>query len=137
MAYEIFEFETVERLADGARVPFEAVPNGSGPDRRRPTLGSVLIWYPQGYFKHTGHVAIITEATDTYVRIAEQNTHDRYWAPGTNYSRELPVHIDAQGRYAIEDTTATRAKVMGWMHVNAPTVAGTLVTPAADGVSSA
>jgi glutathionylspermidine amidase/synthetase len=118
MAYEIFDFDSAFRVSDGERVPFDAVPNSSGPDRRRPRTGCVLIWHPRGYFRHTGHVAIVTEATDTYVRIAEQNTHDRYWQEGTDYSRELVAQIDpSTGAYTILDTTASGAKVCGWMFV--------------------
>ena len=66
MAYEIWDFPTATRLSDGVEVPFDAVPNGSGPERARPTTGSVIIWAPRGYFRGTGHVGIVTEATDTY-----------------------------------------------------------------------
>ncbi len=61
------------------QVPFDAVPNGSGTDRRRPEAGCGLIWREQGHFSGTGPVAIITEVTDTYVRVAEQNVDDTYW----------------------------------------------------------
>lgn len=119
MAYHIFELSHFVRVADRSRVPVIRVPNGanvkSAPDMR-PRLGSVIIWREGGYFRHTGHVAIVVEATDTYIRIAEQNVTDAAW-PG-NYARELPVEISETGEIIVKERLP-RSAVLGWLHLPA------------------
>ena len=104
------------RLADRAAVALDCVPNGSGAERRRPERGDLLIWNDEGDFAGTGHVAVVVEVCDSFVRIAEQNNEDVYWHDGRAYSRELAVTIDAgTGAYTIREHQA--GSVRGWMHV--------------------
>lgn len=107
MAYHIFDLTHVKMVATGKKLPMAAVKNGS---RERPEPGSLLIWNHGGEHGFTGHVAVICEALDTGVRIAEQNYKDRAWAPSQNYGRELPVEIDERGNYWIRNKG-----VLGWM----------------------
>jgi glutathionylspermidine amidase/synthetase len=122
-AWQIFDLPTASRVAGGEAVPWLAVPNG-GPGLRRPQMGSVLIWHEQlgGYYNETGHVAIVTEASDTFVRVAEQNIDDVPWPPGRSWSRELPVTWDATSdSYTIHDPADGQGvpvvplSVRGWM----------------------
>ena len=48
--------------------PYKPLQNGC---KRKPEAGALLIWQEGGEFKHTGHVAIITEVLEDKIRIAE------------------------------------------------------------------
>jgi glutathionylspermidine amidase/synthetase len=118
IAYSVFDMPFAIRISDQSQVPFDCVPNGSGKDRRRPELGSILIWNVGGRYEGTGHIAIVTEANDKFVRVAEQNVDDTYWARGQNYSRELPVTFFAEsGAYTIHDPSGPTSTIRGWMHI--------------------
>ena len=111
MAYEIFNFRHLTHVESGQKLPLHAFKNGSP---KRPQPGALLIWEEGGEFEHTGHVAIITEVSDQWVRIAEQNVHFTPWPNGANFARELRAREDEQGRYWISCTFAD-AEIMGWM----------------------
>jgi hypothetical protein len=128
-AAHMFGMRDAVRLSDGARVAWDCVPNGSGPERARPTAGCLLIWHARGHFVGTGHVAVVTVATDTYVRVAEQNFDDRYWPAGREWARELPVTVDAAtGAYTIGERVD--GEVCGWMQL-ADASAAVLAAPSA------
>jgi glutathionylspermidine amidase/synthetase len=78
-----------------------------------PLKGSLLIWEPRGFFKHTGHVAVIIDVSDTHVDIVEQNVEDTVWPEGINYSRRLPVTRDADGHFHI-GCTYNDTRLLGW-----------------------
>ena len=118
MAYQIFELQHATRLTDKAKVAFDCVPNGSTRERARPAFGSVLIWNEGGMFKWTGHVAIVTEVGDQFVRVAEQNVTDAPWE-GRNWSRQLTVTVDpSSGAFTIHEP-APRSSIRGWMNISA------------------
>lgn len=110
MAYEIFDMKAATDVRTKAKVPWSNVRNGG---REKPQAGAVIIWSDGGEFRWTGHVAIITEVTDSYVRIAEQNVDDAYWPPGRDWARELSVRAD-KGGYHIHEP---RGAVLGWKNV--------------------
>lgn len=111
MAYEIFRLRVVRRVADGAHLPLHSFKNGS---RRVPEAGAMLIWNESGEFETTGHVAIITAVTANAVRIIEQNVEDALWAEGTNWSRELPLHVDEDGGHHVA-CTFENSDILGWV----------------------
>ncbi len=86
MAYDIFRLRTVKKLSDNSLLPLHSFKNGA---RRRPEPGCLLIWEPVGEFAITGHVAIVTEVHDEYLRFADQNDENHVWPKGQNYSRQL------------------------------------------------
>ena len=117
MAYHIFEVPHLIRVSDMARLPLVHVRNGASVTKHAdamPRLGSILIWEEGGFFKHTGHVGIVIEATESHVRIAEQNVTDAKW-PG-HYARELRVERGEDGSYHIVEGYA-RSHVLGWLHM--------------------
>lgn len=116
MAYEIFELQYATRIKDGAQIPWDNIPNGSSP---RPVPGSVLIWEEGGEFQKTGHVAIVTEVSDNWVRVAEQNVNDTFWPEGRDYARELVVDYEPKsGNYFIHESLWTRGgKILGWKNL--------------------
>jgi glutathionylspermidine amidase/synthetase len=119
MAYHIFQLKKFIRVADNTALPVVKCPNGVSIKENpecRPRLGSVIIWEEGGFFRHTGHVGIVVEATDDYVRVAEQNVTDARWRG--NFARELPVTIGADGSYTIRETYR-RSAVLGWLHLPA------------------
>lgn len=126
MAYEGFDLNSFIQLPSMNEIPIECIKNGSTEVSKRPSYGNVIIWNEGGFFRHTGHIGIITEATDAYVRIAEQNYDDLYWPQGRNYSRELPVRIGADGSYFIIDSSLPeysncgKTSVRGWIRVILP-----------------
>lgn len=111
MAYDIFALRHVRRVADNALLPLYSFANGS---KRCPEPGSLLIWKEGGEFDVTGHVAIITERLGDRIRIAEQNFEHNLLPTGQNWSRELPLHCDADGRYHIIESLP-ETSILGWV----------------------
>ena len=111
MAYEIFPLTHATRVSDNSEVPWNNVANGS---TTRPVAGCILIWNEGAEFKWTGHVAVVTAVSDSYVRIAEQNVHDMSWE-GRDYSRELPAVADAAtGAFHVYDRYGKGGTITGW-----------------------
>ncbi|WP_392566302.1 bifunctional glutathionylspermidine amidase/synthase [Utexia brackfieldae] len=110
MAHEIFSLRFLRQIANEVLLPLQAYNNGS---KKMPSAGALLIWQDGGFFKRTGHVAIITEVLDDRVRIAEQNVIHRRLPVGQQWSRELPMRVADDGYYlqdTFDDTT-----ILGWM----------------------
>ncbi len=111
MAYDIFELRSVRNLNDNTLLPLQAFTNGS---RRHPEPGALLIWKEGGEFERTGHVAIVTAASPTYVRVAEQNVDHQSWGEGRDYARELKAGVTPDGEYWITCSYGN-AEILGWM----------------------
>lgn len=111
MAYDIFELRTVRDLNSNTRLPFQAFTNGS---RTHPEVGSLLIWEEGGEFEDTGHVAVITEVTAEYVRIAEQNVGHTAWPQGQDFARELKARVTEDNGFWVECSYAD-GTILGWM----------------------
>lgn len=111
MAYDIFRLRSLKRIKDGERLPLHSFRNGS---LRRPETGCMLVWNEGGDFEHTGHVAMVSEVTDNYVRIIEQNVEHSVWEDGKPWSRELKSEIDSDGRYWVY-CTYQDASILGWV----------------------
>lgn len=110
MAYEIFSLRFVRQVVNDALLPLQAFANGS---QQPPAAGCLLIWQEGGEFKHTGHVAIITEVLEDKVRIAEQNVIHHCLPFGQQWTRELPLTRE-NGGYTLHDTFDDTA-ILGWM----------------------
>lgn len=111
MAYDIFELRSVRDVKHNTTLPLHAFVNGSS---RHPEPGCMLIWGEGGEFERTGHVAIVTEVSNDYVRIAEQNVDHQIWPNGRNYSRELKATVTNDGEYWVSCSFGN-AKILGWM----------------------
>lgn len=111
MAYDIFELRSVRDINANVRLPFNAFTNGN---KAHPIPGCLLIWKAGGEFEHTGHVAVVTEVNDQYVRIAEQNVGHQLWPDGHDYARELSANITQDGEYWISCSYGD-AEILGWM----------------------
>tara|TARA_R110001599_G_scaffold13109_4_gene60296 strand:- start:4578 stop:6479 length:1902 start_codon:yes stop_codon:yes gene_type:complete len=111
MAFDIFELRSVRDVKENTRLPFQAFTNGS---RTHPDVGSLLIWEEGGEFEDTGHVAVITEVTANYVRIAEQNVGHKAWADGQDYARELKVKVTDDNGFWVE-CSYYDGTILGWM----------------------
>ena len=116
MAYEIFSLRFLREVVNDNILPLQAFANGS---RRPPIAGSLLIWQKGGEFKHTGHVAVITQLVGNKVRIAEQNVIHAPLPQGQQWTRELTLEVK-EGVYTIKDTFAD-TKILGWMIQTADT----------------
>ena len=116
MAYEIFSLRFLREVVNDNILPLQAFANGS---RRPPIAGSLLIWQKGGEFKHTGHVAVITQLVGNKVRIAEQNVIHSPLPQGQQWTRELTLEVN-DGRYTIKDTFAD-TEILGWMIQTADT----------------
>lgn len=116
MAYEIFDLPYATKIKDGTQILWKNIRNGCCP---RPIPGSVLIWEEGGEFRQTGHVAIVTEVSDKWVRVAEQNVNDTFWPEGRNYARELKADYDpTTGNYFIHETLWLHGgRILGWMNL--------------------
>jgi len=110
MAYDIFRLRSVKTTA-GEDLPLYSFRNGS---KRRPEPGSLLIWEPAGEFELTGHVAIITEVGDTFIRVAEQNVSHALWVKNQDFSRELSLVRTSDGEYEV-DAGHEGDSVLGWV----------------------
>ncbi len=111
MAYDIFRLRSVKKLQDNSLLPLHSFKNGS---RRRPEPGCLLIFSPIGEFSITGHVAIITEVEDEYVRFADQNDDNRLWPKGQNFSRQLKATLTEEGGYLL-DGGLENVSILGWV----------------------
>ncbi len=111
MAYDIFQLRSVLVISDGSRLPLRSFRNGA---KRPPEPGALLIWDEGGDFETTGHVAVITEATPTYVRVAEQNFRNSLWPQGQSYSRQLNAKVAESGEYWIE-CASNDSTILGWV----------------------
>ena len=111
MAYDIFRLSTVKVVKDGTILPLKSFRNGS---QRRPEPGCMLIWSEGGTFEVTGHVAIVTEVSDRWVRVAEQNVVHHAWEPGADYARELPATVGEDGSYWIR-CSFHDGEILGWV----------------------
>ena len=112
MAYDVFDMPYAIRVKDEEMVPWTNIPNGS---TERPVPGAVLIWNKGGKFRHTGHIAIVVDVSDEWVRVAEQNVDDTYWPRGQNWARQLNVEYDkAKGTYFIQEVDGS---IRGWKHL--------------------
>ncbi|HHT0548466.1 TPA: bifunctional glutathionylspermidine amidase/synthase [Klebsiella michiganensis] len=116
MAYEIFSLRFLREVVNDNILPLQAFANGS---RRPPLAGSLLIWQKGGEFKHTGHVAVITQLIGNKVRIAEQNVIHSPLPQGQQWTRELTLEVK-NGLYTIKDTFAD-TEILGWMIQTADT----------------
>ncbi|WP_428033850.1 bifunctional glutathionylspermidine amidase/synthase [Amphritea sp.] len=111
MAYDIFELRTVRDVNANTLLPLNAFANGS---QRHPEAGCLLIWKEGGEFEDTGHVAVVTDVTPDYVRIAEQNVGHGRWAADCDYARELNAVVTEEGEYWITCSYGD-AEILGWM----------------------
>jgi glutathionylspermidine amidase/synthetase len=111
MAFEIFELSSVRVVADNSRLPLRAFRNGA---RRRPEPGCLLIWDEGGEFERTGHVAIVTDVSQEWVRFAEQNVGHRTWPEGRDYSRQVKATVTPEGEYWLECSFGD-ATILGWV----------------------
>ena len=111
MAHDIYRLRSVRVVSDGTALPVRAFRNGS---MRQPVPGCLLIWDEGGDFAMTGHVAVITEVHDEYVRVAEQNVDQHYWEDGRDYSRQLRLRVAGRGEHWIE-CNLHGTSVLGWI----------------------
>lgn len=134
MAYTIFELPYFEKLTaiGGNKLSVERVPtikckNGAAPEDpdslalgvSRPRAGMLLIWHSGGFFRGTGHVAIVTDVVEKGqrqygVRIAEANYDDERWVHG-HYSRELPAIVNDKGHFEIFEPHPEGGRIKGWI----------------------
>ena len=116
MAYEIFDLSYATVVKSGLPLAWTNIKNGSNQERPRP--GALLIWKEGGEFEMTGHVAVVTEVSDYWIRVIEQNVEDIAWGDtnGRNYSRELQADIDKDtGSYTIHETWGKLGgNIIGW-----------------------
>ncbi|TKI04607.1 bifunctional glutathionylspermidine amidase/synthase [Martelella alba] len=110
MAYEIFSLRFLRQVVNDSLLPLQAFANGSP---LAPVTGALLVWQKGGEFRHTGHVAVITQLLGNKVRIAEQNVIHKPLPPGQQWTRELTMTVE-DGRYTLHDTFADTA-ILGWM----------------------
>ncbi len=111
MAYDIFRLGSVKRLSDASELPLRSFKNGA---RRRPEPGCLLIWDAAGEFEITGHVAIVTEVHDDYIRFVEQNVENSKWSEGQEFSRQLKTSVTEEGGYWIEERLEN-VSILGWV----------------------
>lgn len=111
MAHDIFRLKTVRHIRDNKLLPLRSFRNGS---RRHPEPGCLLIYEEGGEFEMTGHVAVITEVTEDYVRIAEQNVGHRMWPVGQNFARQINAEVTEDGEFWLECSFGD-ATILGWV----------------------
>jgi surface antigen len=107
--HELLERNFVKRLADGARVDLQ-FHDGSSADAI-PAVHDLILW-KQTNGRPFGHVAVVVEVGDNYIRVAEQNADNAQWSE--SWSRQLAFVRDAQGAVSIQDDVDP---VHGWVRV--------------------
>jgi glutathionylspermidine synthase len=114
-AYQVYGLASLTRVRDQALVPWDTFQN---PSLSRPAVGSVLVWGAGDedlpHLKLTGHIAIVCEVSDDYVRVAEQNVDDTFWPPNQSWGRQLPACFDKEtGLFSIP-VAVKKGRVQGW-----------------------
>lgn len=126
MAAHIFYLGYVHDPALNRDVPTKSTRNGT----TEPPVADSLIIYAQDSENFVGHVGVIVEATETYIRVADQNRFFHHWE-GKTYSKEFPVEKRADGTYWIIDA---EARPLGWVtfpgYATLPPVPDPLAIPA-------
>ncbi|RHY17611.1 hypothetical protein DYB25_007706, partial [Aphanomyces astaci] len=112
-AFQIFDLDTVVKVADGSNFALNKFVNGGSV---RPERGSLLIWDPTGEMGITGHVAVVVDATDSYVDIVEQNVEDTIWPTGQRYSRRLKVKQNSTSYFV--EKWYDEEHLLGWATVD-------------------
>ncbi|CAF2589786.1 unnamed protein product [Rotaria sp. Silwood2] len=100
------ELTYVERVTDGEEFPLKTYSNGSP---HKPKCDSFLI-YPRNEEMPYGHIAVICEVQESFIRVAEENYRFHYWS--SNYARQIPM-VYRNGLYYIEDYY----NIYGWMEI--------------------
>ena len=96
----------VERVTDGQQFLTRTYANGSS---HKPRCDSFLI-YPRGQEIPYGHIAVICDVQETFIRVTEQNYRFLRWRDG--YARQIPL-VCRDGCYYIEDYYP----VYGWLEI--------------------
>ncbi|KAF0687034.1 Aste57867_21195 [Aphanomyces stellatus] len=115
-AFQIFDFNSIEKVDDKSQVAFNKFVNGGSIP---PVHGSLIIWSPYGEMTETGHVAVVVDVTDTYVDIVEQNVEDSIWPQGQTYSRRLKVKKNSTSFFI--EKWYDEEHILGWMTVDVHT----------------
>lgn len=117
-ACDIWDRKFVKRLSDGGRVKLNMFT--SGVTTKPPAVNDLIIW-KRTEEQPVGHVAVVSEVTDTFLRVAEQNAdNDRLW-PGGHWAREFRLSRDASsGIYTLHDD---EDPLFGWVRADLNTVA--------------
>ncbi len=98
-AYEIFDLPELKGPLTGSTVAWPSHTNeGFTPSACH--VGSLIIWAASGFYEPTGHVAVVSDASPTYVEIVEQNEETT--------RRQLPI-VDGRIYCTHTDTT-----ILGW-----------------------
>lgn len=112
VAFQIFSLEFAYTVPGLKALKWTSHVNGSSV---LPRPGSLLIWDAGGEFRITGHVAVVVEANEKYVRVAEQNFGDVYWPIGRRWARELKVAFDEDNRtFTLHQDNAL---ILGWKNL--------------------
>lgn len=100
------------RIADQEPVSFTRIEHGAS--KTPPEVGSVLVW---SHNEETpfGHVAIVTEVSESWVRVAEQNQGFEVWPDDALFSREVPLRTKEDGTIELDDEDP----ILGWVVVHA------------------
>jgi hypothetical protein len=100
-------------LSDGANVAL--VMHATGVSLQRPAVGDLIIW-KKTEAQFVGHVAVVCEVTDEYVRIAEQNADNNIMWGGGTYARQFPLQRHAEtGAWTLRDD---EDPLFGWVRVH-------------------
>ena len=90
IAREIYDLQYLINQKDSSKIPWISITNGS---TIKPNIGSLLIWEKEYNYGSTGHVAIIIDIGDSWIRIIEQNVDNTIWPGGQNWSRQLVMDV--------------------------------------------
>lgn len=99
-AAHVFLQTEMDDIVTGEKVKVVPVKNGTA---AKPEADSLLI-YPSTDDYPPGHIAVIVEVGEDFVRIADQNNKFNIW-PGKYYSDELKMTKDENGNYNLIDDT--------------------------------
>lgn len=106
---ELFERNFVKRLSDNARVDLQ---HHEGATAKSVPIPNDLIIWKDSEARPTGHVAVVVESTETYVRIAEQCADHAKW--NETWSRQLPVVRGSDGVVVVGEE---KDEALGWVRV--------------------
>ena len=99
-----FQLTDLERVTDGRKFPIRRFPNGS---TNKPQVENFIL-YHQTAETPFGHIAVISEVHEDFIRVVEQNYRFHCWKG--NFAREIPL-VFRNGLYFLED----HYQIFGWI----------------------
>jgi glutathionylspermidine amidase/synthetase len=114
MAYMMFTTHQLKfiHIIHKNTIPYKLIYNNQT-NNVLPNIGSIIIWDKNNNYK-TGHVAIVSNITNKYIYISEQNWDDLLW--NKPYSRKIKIQYLNSSIINLNDYNPFQLYILGWIN---------------------